>query len=78
MNKNEYYNNKILYGLSKIDYALARRDGEENRKGFSKIYTAMLAYGGKITLELLIKITGLHRESIIPKLKHLKELGVIS
>lgn len=78
MNRKDYFNNKILYSLGKIDYALARRDGGENSRGFAKIYTAMLTYGGRVTLELLIKMTGLHRETIIPKLKHLKELGVIS
>jgi hypothetical protein len=78
MNAKDYYNNKILYELGKIDYALARRDGAENSRGFAKIYSAMIAYGGKITFELLIKLTGLDRDTIVPKLKHLKDLGVIS
>lgn len=74
----EYYKNKIAYALSKIDYAQSRINKEKDRKPLSKIYNAFLLYGSKIKLQQLIKVTNLSRDEIVPHLKTLKELGLVS
>jgi DNA-binding transcriptional regulator GbsR (MarR family) len=77
MNRKNYLQSKILYALSKIDYASSQLNKQKNPHNLSKIYQVLMMYEKNVTLELLIKLTGLSRDEIVPKLKELKDYGVI-
>ena len=76
MKNSTYYQNKILYALSKIDYA-KQRMGDKHDKVLSKIYSALLTYGKDAPLKNIVELTGLPKEVVVEKLKELKALGII-
>lgn len=77
MNRHKYWQNKILYALSKIDYAQSRMRKQENTSALSKIYCVLLGYGKDgCDLSTLLELTKLSREQVIPQLKQLRNMGL--
>lgn len=78
MKKNKaYWENKIIYALSKIDYAKSRIENRKDLNERSRVYATIKMYGGKAKLEQIIKITKLPKEMILSVLKELKALKIL-
>ena len=75
MKKNQYYKNKIMYALQKIDYAKSKLAGIEHKNNLATVYFILLNYN-KTDLNNLLQLTKLSRKEITQALKILKELGL--
>jgi len=72
-----YWQNKICYALAKIDYAKSRITGSKNINERSKIYSTIMHYGGKVSLDAIMTFTKLDKGQIIDILQEMKVLGVV-
>jgi len=78
MNKNDYYKNKIMYALQKIDYAKARMSNKKPENLLSKIYFVMENYAEIDYLTLTRVFKDIPETKIKVAVKYLADLGVLS
>lgn len=72
-----YWQNKIVYALSKIDYAKAQINNTENINERSKIFSVLLQYGGKTKVTTIEQLTKLPQKVIVPVLQELRNLRIV-
>jgi len=75
MKKQDYYENKVLYALNKIEYA-KQRMGVKDELALSKLYAAMMLYGGRADVSVLMRVSGLGRDVVVRGLRELRSLGI--
>lgn len=73
LSDSEKAENKILYSLDKIDYHKRRKS-----KPLVRVFSAILALDGVMTLKLLMARTGFSRDKLMPLLRELKSYGLLS
>lgn len=75
MKKKEYYENKILYALSKIDYAQSKMANKEHKNKLATLYFVLQNYK-KIDLKTIMNVTKLNKDDVVFALNVLKQLGL--
>lgn len=75
--KQDYYKNKIMYALQKIDYAKARMTNKKPDNLLSKIYFVMENYAEIDYLTLTRVFKDIPERKIRTAVKYLSDLGVL-
>ena len=75
MSRKKYYENKILYSLSKIDYAKSKMAGKEHTNRLATLYFVLLNYK-KVDMNTILDVTKLTRADVVSALNVLKQLGL--
>lgn len=75
MKRKDYYKNKILYALSKIDYAQSQLAGVEHKNKLATLYFILLNYQ-KVELKTVLQLTKLSRDEVVNALNVLRKLGL--
>lgn len=77
MNKKEYYRNKIMYALQKIDYAKSKMGNKKHSNILSTIYFVLQNYN-ELDYLTLTKVMSQYKDKEIRKaLRYLSDLGVV-
>jgi hypothetical protein len=74
---NQYYEDKIKYALSKIDYAKSKMNRQRNDGARATIYFLLNQYRQDATFELLCNLSKLPKDRVLEILKELQTLGLL-